>query len=118
VENQLSTSDPTFSVIIVNYNSGDFLQGALSSLAAQTRRDFEVILVDNASSDGSIDDLDTSGLPAFRLMAETENHGFARGNNLGAAHAQGAWLVLLNPDAEAHPDWLEQIAAGMARHPD
>jgi N-acetylglucosaminyl-diphospho-decaprenol L-rhamnosyltransferase len=118
VDNQLSTSDPTFSVIIVNYNSGDFLQGALSSLAAQTRRDFEVILVDNASSDGSIDDLDTSGLPAFRLMAETENHGFARGNNLGAAHAQGAWLVLLNPDAEAHPDWLEQIAAGMARHPD
>lgn len=110
-------SDPTFSIIVVNYNSGDFLQGALTSLAAQTRRDFEVILVDNASSDGSINNLETSGLPNFRLMAETENHGFARGNNLGVAHAQGAWIVLLNPDAEAQPDWLEQIAASMTRHP-
>lgn len=117
MEIQLSTPAPTFSVIIVNYNGGDFVQGALTSLAAQTRRDFEVILVDNASSDGSVDHLDTTGLPAFTLMAETENHGFARGNNLGAARASGTWLALLNPDAEAHPDWLDRIAAGASRHP-
>jgi N-acetylglucosaminyl-diphospho-decaprenol L-rhamnosyltransferase len=118
MEIRLSTSDPTFSVIIVNFNGGAFAQGALASLAAQTRQDFEVILVDNASSDGSVDHLDTTGLPAFCLMPETENHGFARGNNLGAARAKGGWLVLLNPDAEARPDWLDQIASGIARHPD
>ncbi|WP_439619583.1 glycosyltransferase family 2 protein [Hyphomonas sp.] len=117
MEIQLSTPAPTFSVIIVNYNGGDFVQGALTSLAAQTRRDFEVILVDNASSDGSIDNLDTSGLPSFTLMAETENHGFARGNNLGAARAGATWLALLNPDAAARPDWLDRIASATARHP-
>jgi N-acetylglucosaminyl-diphospho-decaprenol L-rhamnosyltransferase len=108
---------PEFSVLIVNYNGGDFVQRALDSLAVQTRRDFEVILVDNASSDGSAERLDTSELPAFRLMAEAENHGFARANNLGAGRAKGGWLVLLNPDAEARPDWLDQIASGIARHP-
>ena len=117
MEIQLSTPAPTFSVIIVNYNGGDFVQGALTSLATQTRRDFEVILVDNASSDGSIDNLDTSGLPSFTLMAETENHGFARGNNLGAARAGATWLALLNPDAAARPDWLDRIASATARHP-
>jgi GT2 family glycosyltransferase len=108
---------PEFSVLIVNYNGGDFVQRALDSLAVQTRRDFEVILVDNASSDGSAEGLDTSELPAFRLMAEAENHGFARANNLAAEVATGRWLVFLNPDAMAGPDWLEKISEGMTRYP-
>jgi GT2 family glycosyltransferase len=66
-------------VLIVNYNGGAYVQGALDSLKAQTHRSFEVILLDNASADGSADALDTGGLPAFTLMRETENHGFARG---------------------------------------
>ncbi|MFN7166896.1 MAG: glycosyltransferase family 2 protein [Pannonibacter sp.] len=108
---------PDFSVLIVNFNGGTYVQGALDSLKAQTHRSFEVILVDNASADGSVDALDTSGLPAFTLMRETENHGFARGNNLAAARAKGKWLALLNPDAAARPDWLAQILSGAARHP-
>jgi GT2 family glycosyltransferase len=104
-------------VLIVNFNGGAFVQGALDSLKAQTHRKFEVILLDNASGDGSVDHLDTSGLPAFRLMREGENHGFARGNNLAAAQASGTWLALLNPDAAARPDWLEQVLAGTRRHP-
>lgn len=108
---------PDFSVLIVNYNGGDYVQGALDSLKRQTHRSFEVILLDNASADGSVEGLDTSGLPAFRLMRESENHGFARGNNLAAAGAQGLWLALLNPDAEARPDWLARVMAGTQRHP-
>lgn len=108
---------PDFSVLIVNYNGGAYVQGALDSLRAQTHRSFEVILLDNASADGSVDNLDTSGLPAFTLMRETENHGFARGNNLAAARARGRWLALLNPDAAARPDWLAEILAGTRRHP-
>jgi GT2 family glycosyltransferase len=108
---------PDFSVLIVNFNGGDYVQGALNSLKAQTHRSFEVILLDNASSDGSIDKLDASGLPAFRLVREPENHGFARGNNLAAAQARGTWLALLNPDAAARPDWLAQVLAGTHRHP-
>ncbi|MEZ5946298.1 MAG: glycosyltransferase family 2 protein [Hyphomonas sp.] len=109
---------PAFSVLIVNYNGGAYVQDALNSLARQTHRDFEVILIDNASADGSTDGLDTSGLPSFTLLAETENHGYAGGMNRGAPKARGDWLVCLNPDAVADATWLDQIAAGIARHPD
>ncbi len=111
------TGTPDFSVLIVNYNGGAYVQGALDSLKRQTHRSFEVILLDNASVDGSVDGLDASGLPAFRLMRESENHGFARGNNLAAAEARGRWLALLNPDAAARPDWLAEVLAGTMRHP-
>lgn len=109
---------PEFSVLIVSYNSGDYLQKALDSLAGQTFRNFEIIVLDNASEDDAVDRLDLSGLDNVRIMQESENHGFARGNNLAAAQARGDWLVLLNPDAAAHPDWLSEIAEGIARHPD
>lgn len=110
------TSPPHFSVLIVNYNGGAYLQGALDSLKSQTFRDFEVILVDNASTDRSAETLETAGLPAFTLLKEPENHGFARGNNLAAARAKGTWLALLNPDAEADPDWLAEVAAAIRVH--
>lgn len=108
----------SFSVIIVNYNGGDYVRTALRSLSRQTRRDFEVILVDNGSTDGSVSDLETSDLPVFTLLAESENHGYAKATNIAAAKAKGEWLVCLNPDAQAEPDWLEEIARGQARHPD
>lgn len=108
---------PLFSVIIVNFNGGDFIQGALDSLKTQTHQSFEVILLDNASKDGSIDALDTDGLPDFTLLAEDDNHGFAKGNNIAAKQASGDWLVLLNPDAAAEPDWLEEIRQAIGAHP-
>lgn len=109
---------PLFSVIIVNFNGGTYLSGAVQSLARQTRRDFEVILVDNASSDASLDEIDASELPAFTLVQETENLGFARANNKAAQLARGKWLALLNPDTVAADDWLDQVASGIQRHPD
>ena len=109
---------PEFSVIIVNFNAGAFLQGAIDSLKAQTYRNFEVILIDNASTDGSLGTLDTDGLPAFMMMREAENHGFARGNNLAAARARGAWIALLNPDARASPGWLAALHRAAAAHPE
>ncbi|RIJ32329.1 glycosyltransferase family 2 protein [Henriciella mobilis] len=111
-------SAPFFSVIIVNYNGGSCLQRALDSLAAQTFSDFELLLVDNASADGSIDSVDLSGLERVRVLRQTENHGFAKGNNIAAHEAQGEWLILLNPDCIAKEDWLESIARGIERHPD
>ncbi len=109
---------PRMSVIIVNYNGGAYVQGALDSLKAQTFRDFDVTLVDNASSDGSVDGLDIQGLPAFRLLRQSVNLGFAEGNNVGAVGTRSDWIVLLNPDAEAAPDWLAQIEAATRHHPD
>ena len=109
---------PWASVIIVNFNAGKFLQKALDAVAAQTDQDFEIILVDNASTDGSFEGLQLDGFDSLELMALEENTGFARGNNLAAAQAQGEWLILLNPDTEAAPDWLAQFREASEAHPD
>ncbi|MEO1406604.1 MAG: glycosyltransferase family 2 protein [Pseudomonadota bacterium] len=114
----MDLSPPKFSVLIVNYNGGEFLQDAIDSLSAQTFRDFEVILVDNNSDDDSIRNLNAQNLPDFTLLEENENHGFAGGNNLAAKVARGEWLVLLNPDAYAEPDWLERIHDASMLDPD
>lgn len=108
---------PAFSVIIVNYNGGDYLSAALESLKQQTCRDFEVILIDNASKDGSVDGLDLSGLPQARLIRNADNLGFAAANNQAAHLARGRWLALLNPDATAAPDWLEQLQRAFREFP-
>lgn len=107
---------PFFSVLIVNYNAGDLLQSAINSLKNQTFKDFEIVVVDNDSQDLSAENLDIEGLPQIRVLREKQNHGFARGNNLAAKAANGKWLALLNPDATADDNWLEEIHAATTRH--
>ena len=105
---------PLISVIIVNYNAGDWLTRCVESVMAQTLTDFECFIIDNGSADNSIaalPDLDDR----FTVMELGENTGFAKGNNIGAAKASGKWIALLNPDAFARPDWLECLLAETAR---
>lgn len=113
----MSSVQPFFSVLVVNYNAGEMLQDAINSLKNQTFKDFEVLIVDNDSQIEPIGDLDLEGLPKVRVMREKTNHGFARGNNLGAKQASGKWLALLNPDAVADPNWLHEIYQATERHP-
>lgn len=107
---------PAITVVVVNYNAGEYLRGCLNSLAAQTFTDFEVILIDNNSTDGSLDLLERRP-PQLTILREVENHGFARGNNIGAKVGKGCWLALLNPDAEAAPDWLENLMQAVEERP-
>jgi GT2 family glycosyltransferase len=107
---------PQISVVIVAYRSGPTLQDCLDKLEAQSFRDFEVILVDNASPDGEARAA-AKAFPHVRLIENAENLGFAGANNQGARAARGRWLVLLNPDAFAEPDWLAELAAAAARWP-
>ena len=113
----MSIVQPLFSVLIVNYNAGDLLQDVVNSLKSQTFRDFEVLILDNHSEKHPLGDLNIDGLPNVRVMREKTNHGFAKGNNLAAAHANGKWLALLNPDATADERWLEEIFLASKRHP-
>lgn len=113
----MSSVQPFFSVLVVNYNAGEMLQDAINSLKNQTFKDFEVLIVDNDSQIEPIGNLDLDGLPKVRVMREKTNHGFARGNNLGAKQASGKWLALLNPDAVADPNWLQEIHKATERHP-
>ena len=107
---------PAVSVVVVNYNGGDYLRGCLASLARQTFTDFETIVIDNASTDGSLDSIGEKPL-GTRIIRQDTNLGFAGGNNVGARLARGRWLALLNPDAEAAPDWLGAMTRAVERRP-
>jgi GT2 family glycosyltransferase len=98
----------TVSVIIVNWNGKQHLATCLDSLAAQSYQEFETILVDNGSSDGSVDFIRTH-YPWVKLVISPDNSGFARGNNLGFAQAGGEYLVTLNNDTQVDPDWLQRL---------
>ena len=108
---------PTATVIVVAYESGAFLQPCIDALGGQTFRDFEAIVVDNASSDTSVRDL---RLPdeRFRVLNAGFNTGFAVANNLAARASRAEFLVLLNPDAVAAPDWLETLILAAGQAPD
>lgn len=106
---------PAARVIIVNYNGGDWLQRAVHALLQQDVTDFEAVVVDNASSDGSLDRLPAD--PRLRLMRLSANLGFAAANNLGAQGHCGPYLVTLNPDAIPAADWLRQLISAAEAHP-
>ncbi len=99
---------PKASIIIVNYNAGEWLARCIASVQSQSEPDFECFIVDNGSTDGSMGTLSELD-ERFILMELGENTGFAAANNKAAKLAQAPWLALLNPDAFARPDWLEQL---------
>lgn len=104
------------SIIIVNWNGVKHLPECLDSLERQSFRDFEVIVVDNGSSDDSVSYLQQR--PEVRLVRLKENSGFAAGNNAALPVAQGKYLVTLNNDTKAEPDWLEKLVAVADAHPE
>ena len=113
---QTPKAGPWVRVVIVNHNSGPLLAATLEGLAHQSDPDFEAVIVDNASSDGSAD---AHILPdcRFRLLAEGKNLGFAAGCNLGARGADTSWLAMLNPDAVPEENWLSALKNAVLRYP-
>jgi GT2 family glycosyltransferase len=109
---------PNLSIVIVSWNSAAYLPQCLTSLRAQTLKNFETIIVDNGSVDNSIDKLESKwpdlNLKVIRLE---ENRGFAAANNIGARLASGRWLTLLNTDAFPEPDWLERLLGAAKNNP-
>ncbi len=104
-------------VVVVNWNSRDDLAACLRSLAAQTHRALDVVVVDNGSTDGSAE-LVRQDFPAVRLVETGENLGFAEGSNRGIAATDTAWVAMLNNDAVAEPGWAEALVdAALAAEP-
>ena len=102
--------------MVVVYESGPTLAECLAAVRAQTFGDYELILVDNASSD-RVAQAAAKADPAILLLENAENLGFAAAVNQAANRAHGEWLVLLNPDAYPHTDWLERLAAAADANP-
>ncbi|WP_174591717.1 glycosyltransferase family 2 protein [Methanocella conradii] len=108
----LSKIHPLVSMIIVNYNGKRFLDKCLSSVEAQTYRHFETILVDNGSTDGSLEFV-KSRFHGVHIISNNENLGFSKANNVGISASRGAFIATLNNDTEARPRWLEALVDAM-----
>ena len=101
-------TSPDVSIVIVNWNGRQFLDACLDAVAAQQGVNAETILVDNGSTDGSAAYV-CERYPWVRVVALTENRGFAGGNNAGVREARGRFVALLNNDTVADPGWLKTL---------
>ena len=108
---------PIASIILVNWNGARHLPVCFTALRQQTVRDFEIILVDNASHDNSLELL-TKDFPEVKVIALKDNLGFAGGSNVGIRAARGQFIILLNNDTEVDARWLEEVIAAFERHPE
>jgi GT2 family glycosyltransferase len=106
-DGKMPAGGPEITVVVVNWNRREYLRACLASLARQQRACFEVIVVDNASTDGSAE-MARSEFGA-RVIANTLNRGFCAANNQAFAEARGRFIALLNNDAEAEPGFLAAL---------
>lgn len=105
------------SVIILNYNGKNFLNECLNSVLNSSYPNFEVVLVDNASTDDSIKLAKEKygSSPALIIIKNSANLGFAAGNNVGTSYAKGKYILFLNNDTVVEPNWLIEIVNVMDR---
>ena len=108
---------PLFTVIILNWNGRRHLEECLVSIHLQTFRDFETIVVDNGSTDGSVDWVNERWAESVSTVGLPSNLGFAGGNNAGIRIARGRYVILLNNDTAVDPGWLAAMGDAVRRHP-
>ena len=110
---------PAVSILIVSYNTREMTLACLRSVFEQTTRTlFELIVVDNLSSDGSADAIEAEFDGRLVLIRSEENLGFARANNLAAERATGEYLLLLNPDTVVLDGAIDRLVEFAGRRPD
>lgn len=107
------------SIIIVNYNTKDLLDAAIRSVISNPPSgEFEIIVVDNASTDGSKEYLQSLNFKRVTAIFSNENLGFSKANNLGLKKALGRYILFLNPDTRVLPHTLEECLQYMKQHPE
>jgi len=104
--------DGLASVIIVNYNGREYLDGCLLSLSKQTYANYEIVIVDNNSTDLSVEFIEQNYLNRVSIVRNDKNYGFARGNNIGIMKAKGEYILTLNNDTLVDPRWIEELVKG------
>jgi GT2 family glycosyltransferase len=110
---------PDLSIVILSYNTKDLLHECLSAVYDRISKQvlFEVIVVDNASSDDSVT-MVKKNFPQVILIENKDNLGFSKGNNVGIKHAKGKYVLFLNSDAIVYKDTVETMLAFMGSHRD
>ena len=105
-------SSPKVSIIIVNYNGKELLQKCLDSLLKVNYDNFEIILVDNNSTDGSVEFI-TKNYPSLKIIKLDSNKGFAEPNNVAAKISKGKYLLFLNNDTVVTPNFISEMVKVM-----
>ncbi len=104
--------DPKVSIVIVNWNGRKYLDRCLTSVFAQYYSNYEIVFVDNGSSDGSAEYVEIE-FPQAKIIRLDKNYGFAKGNNVGMEEAFKdplvKYIAVLNNDTEVHPRWLQEL---------
>jgi GT2 family glycosyltransferase len=119
-ENEFTSEKPVFSIVMLMHNQWHHTEKCLQSLEMYSDRPYELILVDNASTDGTVEKLRTyiQRHPNHKLILNHENTGFPRGNNLGFSIASGQYIIWLNNDTVVTPHWLSRIEQIFLENPD
>ena len=99
---------PPVSIIVVSYNTRQLTLECLRSVVAETEIPYELIVVDNTSADGSAEAI-AREFSEICLMAESENHGCAKANNIAAVRARGEYILLLNPDTVVLDSAIDEL---------
>lgn len=110
------TSTKMVSIVIVNYNGKTHLEKCLQSLMEINYASYEVILVDNNSTDGGVEFVHTE-YPKVKIIKLDKNYGFAEPNNIGAKSAKGEYLLFLNNDTVATPNFVTELVDVMNQDP-
>lgn len=103
-------------IIIPNYNGKHFMEPCLKSLAEQTYKDFKILVVDNASSDGSIEYMQNN-YPEIELISLSENYGFSKAVNVGIKHSHTPYVILLNNDTTVDKHYIEAMVKAIEKSP-
>ena len=106
---------PFVSIVVLNFNGKDYLPNCIESVLKNEYPNFELILVDNASTDGSIQPIRNryGSDPRIEIIESRENLGYSGGNNLGFEHSRGKYIVFLNNDTRVEADWLLRLVEAL-----
>lgn len=105
---------PLVSIIIVTFNSQKYIKDCLRKVLASDYLNFEVIIVDNNSTDKTVQII-KQNFPNVRVVKRATNLGYAEGNNLGVEKARGDYVAILNPDTQVSQGWLKPLLVGIKK---
>ena len=110
-------SEPLVSIIILNYNAGNLLLECIESVSKTNYDNFEIIVVDNASKDDSVNQCKEK-FQEIQIIENEKNLGYCEGNNIGIRNAKGEFVVILNPDTMVDGNWLKELINGYKKFGD
>lgn len=119
LENEINSLYPLVSIVVLTYNQLDYTKKCINSIIEKTAYpNYELILVDNLSTDDTREYLKTLNHEKIKVILNEENYGFAKGNNIGIQNSEGEYIMLLNNDTVVTPGYITNLVKHMEQNPE